>query len=117
MPLHCTAMRSRTCVDPRLFHPRSIAKVKAIVPPVQLKVCRLEDGFGWDEICPYLGVPVPEGTEWPSRNAPEEFFQISDKALNSGQHKAVVVASVLAPLIALGVWYARSEGRCLPKFF
>ncbi|KAK8133690.1 hypothetical protein PG984_005702 [Apiospora sp. TS-2023a] len=84
-----------------------IAKVKAIVPPKQLKVCRLEDGFGWNEICPYLGVPVPE-TEWPSRNAPEEFFQISDKALNSGQQKAVAVVSVLAPLIAVGLWYART---------
>lgn len=95
----------------------SIAKVKAIVPPQQLKVCRLEDGFGWDEVCPYLGVPVPEDAEWPSRNAPEEFFQLSDKALKSSPTKAVVLASVLAPLVAVGIWYARSGGRGLPKLF
>ncbi|KAK8094863.1 hypothetical protein PG997_001548 [Apiospora hydei] len=95
-----------------------IAKVKSIVPPAQLKVCRLEDGFGWDEICPYLGVPVPEDTEWPSRNQPEEFFAISDKALRTGgQSKLAIAASVLAPLVAVGIWYARTGGRGLPKLF
>ncbi|KAK7921379.1 hypothetical protein PG985_009401 [Apiospora marii] len=100
------------------YYKEYINKVKTIVPPQQLKVCRLEDGFGWDEVCPYLGVPVPEDTEWPSRNAPEEFFQISSKALDSGPPKAaVVLASVLAPLVAVGIWYARSGGRGLPKIF
>ncbi|KAK7947995.1 uncharacterized protein PG986_008881 [Apiospora aurea] len=94
-----------------------IAKVKEIVPPAQLKVCRLEDGFGWDEICPYLGVPVPADTEWPSRNQPEEFFTISDKALSTDHSKLTIAASVLAPLVAVGIWYARTEGRWLPKIF
>jgi len=83
-------------------------------------VCRLEDGFGWDEICPYLGVPTPPaGTEWPGRNQPEEFFQISNKALNGGNTKGLVfAASVLAPLLAVGIWYAKADGaRWLPKFF
>ncbi|KAK8087243.1 hypothetical protein PG994_002217 [Apiospora phragmitis] len=94
-----------------------IAKVKAIVPPPQLKVCRLEDGFGWAEICPYLGVPAPPAdVEWPSRNQPEEFFQISNKALSSSK-AAAVAASVLAPLVAVGIWYARTGGRGLLKLF
>ncbi|KAK6825429.1 hypothetical protein PG990_003237 [Apiospora arundinis] len=101
------------------YYKNYIAKVKAIVPPQQLKVCRLEDGFGWDEICPYLGVPKPaEGTEWPSRNQPEEFFEISSKIFAAGSNKALVTASVLAPLIAVGIWYAKADGaRWLPKIF
>ena len=103
----------------KLMFTNSIAKVKAIVPPQQLKVCRLEDGFGWDEICPCLGVPnPPEGTEWPGRNKPEEFFKISNDALSGGKSKALILASVLAPLVAVGIWYAKADGaKWLPKIF
>ncbi|RYO78673.1 hypothetical protein DL766_004884 [Monosporascus sp. MC13-8B] len=41
-----------------------IATVKRLVPPEQLKVITLEDGLGWEEICPYLGCPgSPEGND------------------------------------------------------
>ncbi|KAK8130460.1 tubulin [Apiospora kogelbergensis] len=72
-----------------------IAKVKAIVPPQQLK-----------------------GTEWPGRNKPEEFFKISNDALSGGKSKALILASVLAPLVAVGIWYAKADGaKWLPKIF
>ena len=58
----------------RVTYSDSIAEVKRLVPPEQLKVCKLEDGFGWEEICPYLGVPVPDAP-WPSLHTPEEFQQ------------------------------------------
>jgi hypothetical protein len=32
-----------------------------LVPPEQLVEVKLEDGMGWDKICPFLGVEVPEG--------------------------------------------------------
>lgn len=37
----------------------------------------LEDGFGWEQICPLVGVPVPKNTEWPDKNTPEQFHKIS----------------------------------------
>ncbi|KAI5868337.1 hypothetical protein GGS23DRAFT_23002 [Durotheca rogersii] len=87
-----------------------IAEVKRIVPPEQLKVCKLEDGFGWEQVCPYLGVPVPD-FDWPSRNAPEEFFEITGPKMKVAFLKGLIgTTSILAPLVAAGIWYLR-QGR------
>jgi hypothetical protein len=84
--------------------------VKRIVPPEQLKVCKLEDGFGWEEICPYLGVPVPD-TKWPSLNTPEEFHRFSGPKMQAAFVKGLIgTASILAPFVAVGAWYLR-RGR------
>ncbi|KAI1092750.1 P-loop containing nucleoside triphosphate hydrolase protein [Rostrohypoxylon terebratum] len=87
-----------------------IAEVKRLVPPEQLLVCKLEDGFGWNEICPYLGVPIPDA-EWPSLNKPEEFFEIVSPKIQSAFMKGLVsVTSMAVPVVAVGFWYLR-KGR------
>ncbi|KAI1497256.1 P-loop containing nucleoside triphosphate hydrolase protein [Biscogniauxia marginata] len=87
-----------------------IAEVKRIVPPEQLKVCKLEDGFGWNEICPYLGVPIPE-TDWPSLNTPDEFHSIVRPNIDASIRKGIIgMTSVIIPLVAAGVWYATNGG-------
>ncbi|KAI2777326.1 P-loop containing nucleoside triphosphate hydrolase protein [Daldinia loculata] len=84
-----------------------IAEVKRLVPPEQLKVCKLEDGFGWDEICPYLGVPVPD-EEWPSLNTPEEFGEVAAPKLKTAFMKGMLgTTSIIAPIVAVGLWYLR----------
>ncbi|KAI0844020.1 P-loop containing nucleoside triphosphate hydrolase protein [Daldinia vernicosa] len=84
-----------------------IAEVKRLVPPEQLKVCKLEDGFGWDEICPYLGVPVPD-EEWPSLNTPEEFGEVVAPKFKAAFMKGIIgTTSIIAPIIAVGLWYLR----------
>ncbi|KAL7627785.1 hypothetical protein AAE478_001980 [Parahypoxylon ruwenzoriense] len=89
-----------------------IAEVKRTVPPEQLKVCKLEDGFGWEQVCPYLGVPVPN-FDWPSRNTPEEFFEITGPKLKMAFVKGLIgTTSILAPFVAAGIWYVK-WGRML----
>ncbi|KAI1211080.1 P-loop containing nucleoside triphosphate hydrolase protein [Annulohypoxylon truncatum] len=87
-----------------------IAEVKRIVPPEQLLVCKLEDGFGWNEICPYLGVPIPK-TEWPSLNKPEEFHEVAGPKIQHAFTKGLVgMTSMVVPVVAVGFWYLR-KGR------
>lgn len=88
---------------------RSIDKVKRLIPPSQLKVCRLEDGFGWEEICSYMEVPVPD-QEWPGRNTPDEFHKHTAVFHRLGDLKLFTIATVVAaPIVAAGVWYLRQS--------
>ncbi|KAI2471010.1 P-loop containing nucleoside triphosphate hydrolase protein [Annulohypoxylon bovei var. microspora] len=83
-----------------------IAEVKKIVPPKQLLVCKLEDGFGWDEICPYLGVPIPD-TEWPSLNKPEEFHEVAGPKVKRAVMKGIVGTTSMMIPVVMGLWYLR----------
>ncbi len=53
------------------FHAHE-ANVKAAIPAGRLLVHSAKDG--WDPLCAFLGVPVPE-TPYPRSNSKEEFFQ------------------------------------------
>jgi hypothetical protein len=46
--------------------------VKAAIPAERLLVHSAKDG--WEPLCAFLGVPVPEG-DYPRTNSKEEFFQ------------------------------------------
>ena len=49
------------------------AAVKAAIPPSRLLVHQAKDG--WEPLCAYLGVPVPD-TPYPRTNSKEEFFEL-----------------------------------------
>ncbi|KAI1416833.1 P-loop containing nucleoside triphosphate hydrolase protein [Hypoxylon sp. FL1857] len=86
-----------------------IAEVKRLVPPEQLKVCKLEDGFGWEELCPYIGVPVPD-QEWPALNTPEEFHAVAAPKMKKAVMKGLAgTMSIIVPALAMGLWYLRKE--------
>ena len=53
------------------------AEVKAAIPAGRLLVHSAKDG--WDPLCAFLGVPVPDGP-YPRTNSKEEFFQHMKKA-------------------------------------
>ncbi|KCZ86593.1 sulfotransferase family protein [Hyphomonas jannaschiana] len=53
------------------------AEVKAAIPADRLLVHSAKDG--WEPLCAFLGVPVPEG-DYPRTNSKEEFFQHMTKA-------------------------------------
>ncbi|KAI1823873.1 P-loop containing nucleoside triphosphate hydrolase protein [Xylaria intraflava] len=82
-----------------------IADVKRLAPPEQLKVCKLEDGFGWNELCPYLGMPIPD-TPWPSPNAPDEFVSAVKPKILMTIAKGLMGVSTIMGVVAVGVWYA-----------
>jgi len=59
-----------------VFHAHEAA-VKAAIPADRLLVHSAKDG--WEPLCAFLGVPVPEG-DYPRTNSKEEFFQNMKKA-------------------------------------
>ncbi|KAJ2992690.1 hypothetical protein NUW58_g2082 [Xylaria curta] len=83
-----------------------ISEVKRLVPPEKLKVIKLEDGFGWDELCPYLGVPIPN-TPWPSLNTPEEFQTIVAPRMKTAATKGMAGVATIMAVVAVGIWYGR----------
>ncbi|KAI0182398.1 hypothetical protein EV127DRAFT_449680 [Xylaria flabelliformis] len=81
-------------------------KAKALVPKDRLLVARLEDGFGWEQICPFLGHSIP-ATRYPRGNAPEEFKKMGDEVLVPRIKKAGLMAlsTALIPVLSVGAWY------------
>lgn len=76
------------------------------MPKDRLLDVKLEDGFGWEQICPFLGIPIP-AQKYPRGNAPAEF----DKLLGSfiGDRLTAtafkVLGSIIVPAVAIGAWY------------
>ncbi|KAI0466190.1 hypothetical protein F4859DRAFT_498566 [Xylaria cf. heliscus] len=81
-------------------------KAKALTPKDRLLVAKLEDGFGWEQICPFLGHPIPK-TRYPRGNAPEQFKKMGDEILVPRIQKAVLMAlsAALIPVLSVGAWY------------
>ncbi|KAI6086739.1 hypothetical protein F4821DRAFT_124710 [Hypoxylon rubiginosum] len=85
---------------------RDNKKAKAVIPKERLLVVKLEDGFGWEQICPFLGHDIPS-TPYPRGNAPAEFAQLGKQILGPGIRKvaALAVSVVLVPVVGVGAWY------------
>ncbi|SPO01962.1 uncharacterized protein DNG_04635 [Cephalotrichum gorgonifer] len=82
-------------------------RMKKIVPPEKLLVVKLEDGLGWEQICPFLGHEIPD-EPYPRANNPKEFLEIVPRIIRSHWRKTLATyATVLAPVVAAGVWYAK----------
>lgn len=80
--------------------------IRRLLPKDRLLDVKLEDGFGWEQICPFLGIPIPK-EKYPRGNAPAEF----DKLLGGfiGGRLTVtaykVLGSLVIPAVAIGAWY------------
>ncbi|KAL1873483.1 hypothetical protein Daus18300_003846 [Diaporthe australafricana] len=82
-----------------------ITTIKKYVPPERLLHVRLEDGLGWEEICPFLGLDIPE-TPYPRGNDPDEFKKIAQKVLDPGVKKSFGIVAVSALAVAgAGAWW------------
>ena len=95
----------------RLTDVYSNAKAKDLVPGNQLLVAKLEDGFGWEQICPFLGQAIPD-TPYPRGNAPAEFEALGKKILAPGIWKVGVLfmTSVAIPTASVAAWYYVKRG-------
>lgn len=61
--------------------------IKDLVPAERLLVLSLDGkGFGWDEICAFVGLEVPEAA-YPRGFALEEFQEALDRRLNPQYRK------------------------------
>ncbi|KAL5362709.1 P-loop containing nucleoside triphosphate hydrolase protein [Aspergillus floccosus] len=57
-----------------------IETIKGKLPKDRLLVVKLEDGLGWEQICPFLGLPIPE-QKYPRGNDPDTFKKIVEDYL------------------------------------
>ncbi|KAG5932547.1 hypothetical protein E4U53_001274 [Claviceps sorghi] len=88
-----------------------IDMAKRILPADRLCYFRLEDGLGWEQICPFLELPIPD-QPFPAANVPEVFKEGLSSYLTPGVQRAVlklgvVAAPLLGSLAYLGFKYSR----------
>ncbi|KAH8772914.1 hypothetical protein F5883DRAFT_549912 [Diaporthe sp. PMI_573] len=79
--------------------------IKKYVPPERLLHVRLEDGLGWEQVCPFLDVSIPD-TPYPRGNVPDEFKEIAQGFLEPGIKKAFGILAVSVMAVAgAGAWW------------
>ncbi|KAI3324886.1 TLD-domain-containing protein [Xylariaceae sp. AK1471] len=93
-------------------------KAKTLVPKDRFLVANLEDGFGWEQICPFLDQPIPE-TRYPRGNTPREFKKMAGDALGPGLRKAGLIAlsAVLIPVVSVGACRLHHQRPQIPLSF
>lgn len=77
--------------------------VKKLIPNERLRVIKLEEGLGWDELCDFLEVSRP--------NMPYPIFddhlELRDTLVGNWIRKAIVrFTAVVAPVIGVGILFA-----------
>jgi len=83
-------------------------RVKELVPADQLLVVKLEDGLGWEQLCPFLGVDIPT-TPYPRMNDTKQFQAKAKMMFQNGRRRFMRVIGATAILVtAVGLWYRRS---------
>lgn len=88
----------------------SIKSVKETISADRLCLIQLEDGLGWETICPFLGLPVPDQA-YPDRNEPEKFQVLVEGFITPRINTAIMRFSVVA-VSTVGVvgWVAVKYG-------
>lgn len=83
----------------------SIEEVKKVAPKDRLKVISLEDGLGWEEICPFLEVPIPQET-YPRGHVKEEFDTLVYGVLRPKIQAAILrLTTAIVPFVGIGTFY------------
>ncbi|KAI0509067.1 P-loop containing nucleoside triphosphate hydrolase protein [Xylaria bambusicola] len=81
------------------------ARVKDLVPADRLLIAKLEEGLGWEQICPFLEVDIPE-VPYPRMNDTKQFQAQVSKICARGRRNALSLMGALSAL-AIGVWSVR----------
>lgn len=81
-------------------------RVKELVPQHKLASFNLEDGFGWEQLCPVLGVPIPD-VPYPVANTPERFDKMQAGFVKKAMRKAyaLIGTTILVPNAGVAAWY------------
>ncbi|KAI1819872.1 hypothetical protein F4861DRAFT_525254 [Xylaria intraflava] len=74
-----------------------------LVPADRLLVVKLEDGLGWEQICPFLEADIP-AIPYPRMNDTKEFRIYSKRLMQSGKTNAIWTIGAVGA-VALGLWF------------
>ncbi|PIG85736.1 hypothetical protein AARAC_004077 [Aspergillus arachidicola] len=74
---------------------------KSTLPKERLLLIKLEEGLGWEQICPFLDLPIPD-EKYPRGNEPEKFQKMLESHLKPRVQLAVLRLGALA-VAALGM--------------
>ena len=89
----------------RQYYIKHNERALKIIPPKNLLVVNLEEGLGWEEICPFLGHSIPD-VPYPRTNNPRMFKAITTKILRDATWRASLrLATMTAPIIGALVWW------------
>lgn len=78
--------------------------VKKVIPADLFCYIRLEDGLGWEQICLFLDVPIPED-ENPGHNEPARSPALSQGAVNPMVTRAMIkFATLCVPVVGVLGW-------------
>lgn len=79
-----------------------------------MKVIKLEEGLGWEEICPFLGKPIPKEV-YPRGNEAKDFEQRAKGMISDLMKQAALrFAAMVVPAIGVGTWATMRYG---PAFY
>ncbi|KAB8263007.1 P-loop containing nucleoside triphosphate hydrolase protein [Aspergillus pseudonomiae] len=82
---------------------------KSTLPKDRTLLIKLEEGLGWEQICPFLDLPIPD-EKYPRGNEPEKFRILIENYLKPRIQLAVLKVGALA-VTALGIvgyaWWRR----------
>ncbi|KAF4178952.1 hypothetical protein CNMCM8927_002002 [Aspergillus lentulus] len=85
-----------------------IKAVKNTVPKERLLVVKLEDGLGWEQICPFLDVPIPE-EKYPRGNDVDNFKAMAEGYFKERTRAAMLrLGALLVPALVEKISQARA---------
>ncbi|KAI1431122.1 P-loop containing nucleoside triphosphate hydrolase protein [Xylaria sp. CBS 124048] len=76
--------------------------VEDLVPADRLLVVKLEDGLGWEQICPFLEVDTP-AIPYPRTNDTKQFQIHSKRLMQGGKRRAIWFVGAVGA-VTLGLW-------------
>lgn len=93
----------------REYYDKHNERALKLIPKDKLLVVNLEDGLGWEEICPFLGHEIPD-VPYPRTNNPQMFKAITNKVLRDSNRRATVrMVTMVAPVVGVLVWWLRKK--------
>ncbi|KAJ5811448.1 hypothetical protein N7474_007749, partial [Penicillium riverlandense] len=92
-----------------------ISMAKRVIPADRLCHIWLEEGLGWEQICPFLDVPIPD-QEYPDRNEPARFQALAQGVVKPMLTRALIrFATICIPAVGVLGWVIMKNGFSLPR--
>ncbi|OAL17485.1 hypothetical protein AYO22_11617 [Fonsecaea multimorphosa] len=88
-----------------------ISNVKRLIPPDRILVVKIENGLGWEQICPFLGKQVPKGVEYPRGMEHEDAKDNVVAPLVKNAMKKLALTVMVPVALGAAAWWKWSASR------